>query len=232
MAKRKVAVFDIDGTIFRSSLLIELVEDLINAGLFPKSARRIYNRAHQAWLAREGTYEEYLEGVIRAFDRHVRGISEKDFLRATQRVSGFHGHRVYRFTRDLVRELKKKGYFLLAISHSPKYMVDRFARSLGFDKVYGRLLELDEKKKFTGHGFHLEILGDKSKVLARAVQKEGLTLKSSVGVGDTASDIRFLEMVDRPICFNPNAELYAVARRKKWEIVVERKDVIYTLSNN
>ena len=32
---RKVAVFDVDGTIFRSSLLIQLVERLIADGLFP-----------------------------------------------------------------------------------------------------------------------------------------------------------------------------------------------------
>lgn len=32
--KRKVAVFDIDGTIFRSSLLIELVEVMVQHGLF------------------------------------------------------------------------------------------------------------------------------------------------------------------------------------------------------
>jgi len=33
---RKIAVFDIDGTIFRSSLLIECVEAMISAGLFPE----------------------------------------------------------------------------------------------------------------------------------------------------------------------------------------------------
>lgn len=231
MPKRRVAVFDIDGTIFRSSLLIELVEDLVSQGLFPVSARKTYNRAHQAWLDREGAYEEYLLGVIRAFDRHVRGVSEKDFIRAVERVGEFHQHRVYRFTRDLTRDLKRKGYFLLAISHSPKYVVDRFAEHLGFDKIYGRLLELDPAKKFTGRGFHLEILGDKAKVLARAVEKENLTLRGSIGVGDTASDIAFLKMVDRPICFNPNAELYAAARKNGWRVVVERKDVIYTVTD-
>jgi len=34
-----------------------------------------------------------------------------------------------------------------------------------------------------------------AKVLLRAVEKEGLTLAGSVGVGDTESDIAFLKMV-------------------------------------
>lgn len=32
---KKVAFFDIDGTVFRSSLLIEIVEKLISEGVFP-----------------------------------------------------------------------------------------------------------------------------------------------------------------------------------------------------
>ncbi len=46
-------------------------------------------------------------------------------------------------------------------------------------------------------------------------------------MGDTETDISFLKMVDNPICFNPNKNLYNYAKKKGWEIVVERKDVIY-----
>lgn len=70
---------------------------------------------------------------------------------------------------------------------------------------------------------------DKAVILKRAVGKEGLALKGSVGVGDTESDIPFLKMVERPICFNPNKKLYRYAKRKGWPIVVERKDMIYNL---
>ena len=74
---------------------------------------------------------------------------------------------------------------------------------------------------------HLDLILDKSKILQRAVNKENLTLKHSVGVGDTESDISFLKQVAKPICFNPNRKLYNYAKRKHWSIIVERKDVIY-----
>ena len=41
----------------------------------------------------------------------------------------FHKSRVYRYTRDLLRELKKKNYYLIAISHSYKEIVGSFAAS-------------------------------------------------------------------------------------------------------
>lgn len=229
--KRKVAVFDIDGTIFRSSLLVELVEQLIAEGIFPKEAERLYTKAYRAWLDRKGSYETYIWSVIQAFEYHLKGISEETFLAVVKKVNAFHKDRVYRYTRDLVRRLKRRRYFLLAISHSPKYVVEGFAKQLGFDKVYGRYLELDGKSRFTGETLHLDVINDKGKVLERALEKEGLTLKDSWGVGDTESDRTFLGMVEHPICFNPNRGLYAIAKKRGWKIVVERKDVIYELNS-
>ncbi len=226
---KKVAVFDIDGTIFRSSLLIELVEALIAEGVFSEDVRKIYARAYKNWLDRKDVYEKYIEGVIRAFNRRIKGIEQKKFLKVAKKVIAFHKNRVYRFTRDLVQDLKKKKYYLLAISNSPREIVEEFCQKLGFNKVYGRIYETDKKGKLTGKILYLDMITDKAKILKRAVEKENLTLRGSVGVGDTESDIAFLKMVSRPICFNPNQKLYNYAKKKGWEIVVERKDVIYTL---
>ena len=227
MKQRRVAVFDVDGTIFRSSLLIELVDGLWQESIFPPNTPQAYQRACEAWLERKGSYEDYIAAVVHVFQKNLKGVRYADFLRVAERVALFHQHRVYRFTRDLVRSLKQKGYYLLAISNSPKTILDGFCKELGFDKVYGRIYESDENEIFTGAITLEEVISDKSKVLERAIQKEHLTLKGSVGVGDSEGDIPFLKMVERPICFNPNKKLYTYARRHQWEIVIERKDMIY-----
>jgi len=49
------------------------------------------------------------------------------------------------------------------------------------------------------------------------------------GVGDSESDINLLEIVGKPICFNPTLTLYQEAKRRNWSVVVERKNVIYEL---
>lgn len=228
--KRSVAVFDIDGTIFRSSLLIELTEVLISLGIFPKATRARYLRSYHDWQNRRGDYETYIRGVIAAFDEAIRGVEEQEFERIAREVATYHGERVYRYTRDLVATLKKKGYYLLAISHSPKYAVETFAKQLGFNKVYGRMLEVDKRGRFTGATMHEELIMDKAAILRRAVEKEELSLKRSYGVGDSESDIPFLETVEHPIAFNPNRNLYLHAKRAGWRIIVERKDVVYDLS--
>ncbi|MFH1246283.1 MAG: HAD-IB family phosphatase, partial [Candidatus Liptonbacteria bacterium] len=178
---RKVAVFDIDGTIFRSSLLIELVEQLISRGIFPRTAARMYAEDYRNWLDRKDSYEKYILAVVRAFEKHIKGVNEKDFLKVVRRVNELHHDRAYRYTRNLVRKLKRRNYFLLAISHSPKYIVEGFAKQMGFNKVYGRYLELDKRGRFTGKTLHLDVINNKAHVLARAVEKEKLTLRGSWG---------------------------------------------------
>jgi len=227
--KKKAAFFDIDGTIFRSSLLVEVTEAMIQDGVMPSGLRKIYAKTYERWLDRRGPYEEYIGGVIKAFESNIRGVKGKDFMKVVEKVVQFHQSRVYRYTRGLVRDLKKKNYFLVAISNSPKEILDPFCRKLGFDKVYGRVYELDKRGRMTGKTLFLDLISDKAKILRRAVEHNNLTLRGSLGVGDTESDIPFLKLVDKPICFNPNQVLYKYAKRAGWTIVIERKDVIHRI---
>jgi HAD superfamily hydrolase (TIGR01490 family) len=227
MKQRKVAIFDIDGTIFRSSLLVELLEAMITEGVLPKSISKEYTRARSKWLDREGSYDDYIWAVITAFRRHLVGVNQKTFMRIAERVVEKMGKRVYCYTRDLIKDLHRKGYYLLAISNSPKIILDLFCQNYGFDHVYGRIYEVDKKDRFTGNIEFLDLISDKAKVLARAVEHNHLTLKGSYGVGDSEGDVQFLQYVDHPICFNPNSKLRAAAKRRGWKVVVERKDVIY-----
>lgn len=226
---KKVAVFDIDGTLFRSSLIIELTEKLITNGHFPPETRDVYLAARSRWIDREGDYEEYINALVTAFKKMIKGVPYEVALRAAKEVTKEQKNRVYRYTRDLVKELKSEGFYLLAISHSPKLIAEMFGKALGFDKIYGIIYETGPSECFTGRELDKHLISNKAVILRRAVEKEGLTLKGSVGVGDTEGDISFLEMVDRPICFNPNKKLYRYGMRMGWKVVVERKDVMYEL---
>ena len=228
--KQKVAIFDIDGTIFRSSLLIELVNVLIEMGLFEQSVRADYEVEHRKWLERKGDYESYIGEVVKVFLCNIKSVHYADFNKAAETVIERYEHHTYRYTRDLIKELKKNGYYLLAISHSPKTVLDKFCEKMGFNKSYGMLYETGPNERLTGRVMEEHLIRNKSNILKRAVEKEGLTLDDSIGVGDTESDISFLEMVEEAICFNPNAKLYREAKRNGWKVIVERKDVVYELS--
>jgi HAD superfamily hydrolase (TIGR01490 family) len=226
--QKPVAFFDIDGTVFRSSLLVELVETLINEEVFPKSARAEYQDEFDAWKNREGTYEEYIGALITTFLAHIKGVHYGLFADIGKRVVAHHSKRVYRYTRDLLAEVKKKGYVTVAISQSPKTILDAFCKSYGFDKVYGRMYEIGPQDCFTGEVTDEYLIENKANIVRRVFDKNPeLTTEGSIAVGDTDGDIPLLEMVDTAICFNPNQALFKHAKRVGWQVVVERKDVIY-----
>ena len=133
--KEKVAVFDIDGTVFRSSLLIELMEALVLEGVLAQRVAVSWKKEYKMWLERQGTYQAYIDKVVLASHRYLRGVSQFKVWEIAKKVIAFHKNRVYRFTRDLVQELKPTHY-LLAISGSPFDVVQPFCREFGFDKVY------------------------------------------------------------------------------------------------
>lgn len=229
MEQRKVAVFDIDGTVFRSSLIIELVERLVERGIFPPEEKATYEEERRLWKERRGEYRAYIDKVIALFDKQIKGVPYQIVADISGEIIEEQRNHLYRYTRDLVRELKRQDFFVLAISHSPKFIVDGFAYEVGFDKSYGLFFTSGPSDNFTGEVEDKDLIKNKSAILQRVIRKENLTLEGSIGVGDTESDIPMLEMVERPIAFNPNKELYTHAKRRGWEVVIERKDVIYEI---
>lgn len=230
--KQKTAIFDIDGTLFRSSLLIEIVDSLIENKIFSKQTIKEFETEKKRWLERKGPYEDYIEAVIKAFTANIKGVSYLNFMEIGRDTVKKQQWQTYTYTRSLIKTLKKNGYYLLAISQSPKGVLDEFCANFGFNKVYGRIYDLGPEDRFTGKVSDVHLIANKANIVRRAVEKENLSLEESIGVGDTEGDMAFLEMVTHPICFNPNKNLYRQAVLNKWNITVERKDVIYKIKKS
>jgi HAD superfamily hydrolase (TIGR01490 family) len=227
-AREPLAVFDVDGTLFRRGLLPALTRRLVNEGVFPERVREELSQDYYAWVERRGSYETYDELVMELFLRELKGVSVAELRRCATVEVEVHGRRLHMYTRDLAHRLKEAGYHIIAISGSPQEILDLFLKPLGFDRAWGTVLAQDDSGIYTG-----EVLQDpfknKRRVLEEFLEEADVSLEGSVGVGDTLSDVGFLEMVQTPIAFNPNRSFFEVAQQRGWPIVVERKDVIYNL---
>ena len=229
-AKKPIAIFDIDGTIFRSSLILELFKKLTVRGVISKNAVAKVKESEARWLDRTGNYDDYMWASVNSFRKEITGKSKQKVVAASKEVIAELKYRTYRFTLDLLNRIRKK-YFTIAISGSIHEVVSEYNKFLKFDKIYATEMGVDEKRRYTGTVLH-EPPKYKKELIIRYMQSHDLSLKNSVGVGDTESDIGFLEVVDNPIAFNPNRKLAEVARHNGWPIVIERKDLIVQLSKS
>jgi len=226
----KLAVFDIDGTIFRKNLHFELINELAWLGAFPATVRKRLTQAYTDWLEHEGTYEHYRRALVDLYAEHIRGVSEEKVREASRIVVPFHMKRTYIFAETLISRFRREGYHIIAVSGSPIEIVEEYnEKYLGFDFVFGSVYERDDDGNYTG-GTVFEPVRSKGDVVKTYAIEHGLGLADSYGIGDTESDIDLLRIVDHPIAFNPNRNLKQTAEEEGWRIVVEKKDVVYEIS--
>ena len=228
--KTKLAVFDIDGTIFRSSLIIELVNALVDKKIFPKGLNKEIEEEYIAWVNRQGSYDNYILKVVEAFVKYIKNVSENVVKETATEIIDYQKNKVYVFTRELIKKLKEQNYFLLAISGAPEIIVAEFAKTLEFDKYYGSRYEIINGE-FTGK-IVTDTAWSKHEILNKFIKDhKEFDLKKAVGVGDSAIDITFLQLVGNPIAFNPDFKLADHAKKAGWKVVIERKNVVYNIKS-
>ncbi len=228
--KNKIAIFDIDGTIFRKNLHYELLDELVYMKIFSREVKNQLVMAYGNWLNNEGTYDAYREKLVKLYEENLRGCKKFDIEKAAEIVTRFNIKRIYVFTHDLIKEIRNN-YLLVAISGSPIEIVSKYSTALGFDFSFGSIYEIDKRGFYTGKVI-FEPTKNKGAVVKQFIYENKLTLKNSLGVGDTESDAAFLEITENSIAFNPNSNLKKIAKKKGWKIVIEKKDVIYDVTCN
>ena len=225
---QQFAAFDIDGTVVRTALFLQVVDELIVRGQLSSQHRQTLDAKWADYQARrhQDAFRAYNQASVEILFQNLNSLSVHDYRSAVDTVVARSHDQVYVYTRDLILNLKKHGYFLIALSGSEQYALEKFTDQFGFDIVSGdRYVEKDDT--FTGEID--SIFGNKGAALRQLITEHGLSPDGSVGVGDSLGDASMLEVVQRPIAFNPEAQLLAEAKQNGWEVVIERKNVIYSL---
>lgn len=228
---KKFAVFDIDGTLIRWQLYHAAAERMAKQGLLGEGAYDAIQQARAVWKKREHkeAFRAYELEVIKAYMSALPKLSVADFNKIVDEIAHEYKEQTYRYTRDLVKKLKADGYLLLAISGSHQELVEHVGQQYGFDDCVGTQY-LQKDGYFTGE--EVFVAGDKQKALNELIAKHDLSLKGSYAVGDSKSDASMLAIVEHPIAFNPDQALFDIATKEGWQIVIERKNVVYKLDQS
>jgi HAD superfamily hydrolase (TIGR01490 family) len=226
MTERRFAAFDIDGTIFRWQLYHELFDAFVEEGIVSESDAATVFAVREQWRSRQLDYHTYEMTLVKVMGASIIGIDATEFGRIADRILDAKGHHTYRYTLDLLRRLKSEGYVIIAISGSYQQLVDRFAALHDIDIAVGREHTIVDGR-LTAES--KDIFGHKDQVLKDLVRQHGLTFDESYAVGDSGGDIEMLEVVERPIAFNPDETLKSHAMTNGWPIVIERKSISYKL---
>ncbi len=226
---RKFAAFDIDGTLIRWQLYHAIADKLVSLGFIAPVKFQAIKDARMVWKRRENTesFKQYEMKLVEIYGEILAEVSEEQFEKAAQAAFDEYKDQVYTYTRSLLKELKTSGYVLLAISGSQSQVISKMAEYYGFDDFVAKQ-DKYENGRFVGQG--TTPIFNKDKVLKDLVSRHELSFEQSIAVGDSASDIKMLELVEQPVAFNPEKELFDHAKAEGWKIVIERKNMVYELN--
>jgi HAD superfamily hydrolase (TIGR01490 family) len=226
---RPFAAFDIDGTLIRWQLYHAMANALVKKQAIDKNQYLAVLKQRDNWKNRKenNSFVRYEESLIRLLDKALIGIDYDLFKETCAEVVERYRGQVYTYTRDLINDLKQQNYLLFAISTSPAELVQLVADYYGFDD-YGASSYQIQANRLTGRA---EILygNAKAKRLEQLISRHRATFSGSLAVGDTEGDVPMLESAETAITFNPSLKLFNLAIIRHWEIVIERKNVVYHL---
>jgi HAD superfamily phosphoserine phosphatase-like hydrolase len=227
VAAPRLAIIDLDGTLYRWSLYIELIEQLMRfQRLLP--AHFFESQAHRkTWEERSLNDDAYLSHFIHDWEaRAIMGLSDGELTLAVHEVLRRQKSRAYIFTRELLAVLKDCHYHLIAIGGSPQSMVQELAKGWKFDEWFGTEYLLDQRRVYVRDQSRTKKMEQEKGEVVRTLLKQGTLRDGSIALGDTVTDWEILKQVEYPIAFNPEQSLHMKARQTGTPVVWERKNVV------
>jgi phosphoserine phosphatase len=208
---KKLALFDIDNTLYRGYSIIDIAAAQAKANILTSNAQQEIERLVGEYKAGSREYEPTVRKLVTVWARGLEGQSKE----ATDRVSlevfrkpdAFFG-----FVPELLRRLRKT-HAVFLVTANP-FAAESFHHLFEIDG-YETAHFPTEAGVFTGE---LDMaLADRSEKLAAIkdlIRTYGQT--GSLGFGDSEGDIGMLEAVETAFCINASAGLEKHAKKKGW----------------
>lgn len=222
------AIFDIDGTIFRDSLLVAHFKKMIKNEILPEAVKKHLEPLEKAWENREIDYDKYLNAQVDVYAKTIVGLDVADVEFAARKTIETESKKLYKFTREQIKWHKEQGHTIIFISGSPDFLVSKMAEELGADLWFGTSY-LIKHDKYTGKIIPMWDSVSKQTTIDRIKSSFDIDLENSYAYGDTNGDFLMLKSVGHPVAVNPNFELISrlQAENLDAEIVLERKNCIW-----
>jgi HAD superfamily hydrolase (TIGR01490 family) len=213
---RKVALFDLDGTLLRSD----------SARLYTRFRR---DRGEVTWLdaLRVSVWAaQYALGVIDAPKvalKALRSFKGREELWLEQSCSEWFPSyvlpEVQQAGRRAVQTHLAAGDIVAMVTGATRYVAELVARELGIIHVICSELELDSERRFTGRVIEPLCYGHgKIERTRRLAEREGFRLEDATFYSDSITDLPLLEAVKAPVVINPDRRLRRVAVKRGWPI--------------
>ena len=123
------AFFDIDGTLYRDSLMVEHFKKLIKYDIIDQKAWFEHARdTFMDWDKRQGNYDDYLDEICDLYVKYLIGLDKTCIDFTSDQVINLKSDRVYKYTRSRIKWHLDNKHIVIFISGSPNFLVEKMAK--------------------------------------------------------------------------------------------------------
>jgi fatty acyl-CoA reductase len=213
----KLAVLDLDGTLYSGTLGIDLLNELARQKLFQPKALEKALQILEAYVQGELGREDLAAHIYGLYGEGIAGLTQEQVVRAAAATWERSKHRVFPFVGELLSTLSKRGYTTVLMTGSPAEVVSQFTRSYAFDHVYAAGFQLQEGR-YTGKlQASPAVAGQKRSLLQRISRELEADLSASLVLGDSENDFEMFDLVGVPIAMNVQGQLSLQFQSRGWK---------------
>jgi phosphoserine phosphatase len=221
----KLAVLDMDGTLFDGFLIADVVRLLASTpGCDTASARAALDTIHRY---RNGviTHDQCAADVYTAYGRAVAGLPVTVMQDVAAQVWDRARSGLFAHAAPLVTLLRAQGMTVHLLSGSPQDVIRQAAGALGIDHFCGLTMATQNGRLLNLMLRAPALRGAKRGILDRATRGIAVDWEQSFAMGDSSADIEVLQRVGHAVAFEPDAALRLAAVEHGWP-VADRHDVL------
>ena len=210
MPKYKLVCFDVDGTLVDNvTFSWQIFHDYF------QTDKHRREDARKKFFNGEISYLQWAEHDINLWKE--KNAKKQDFFRAIEHLKLMEG------TMETLQELKKRGLKLAIISGTINIVLEKFIPNYEefFDDVFLSRIYFDEENNISRVEATEFDMDAKALALKKIAEREKISLKECVFVGDYLNDMKIMQEVELAIAFNCNHdELKKIA-----DVCIDKKDL-------
>lgn len=198
MEERRVALFDVDNTIYQGYVIFDLAKLQTDTGLVPPTCFESLLKDTKDYSKGKILYRTYAR---RAMVHWADGLRDKPYSEIYNQTLNFlrSENKLFPYF-DKVVELLRSAYDIYLVTAEPQFVTGAIEDIFGLPKGACSIFE-SKDDKLTGNV--VEVLSTRRQKISaiRKLLRRGHTLENSFGFGDSDSDIEMMEFTSFPIGF-------------------------------
>lgn len=231
----KIAIFDVDGTLFNGNLGIEFLKVLIHEHVFDQIIGQQIFDWYGKYQSGEVDKATVIDEICQLYAQGMTGLDVPHIALLAHQTWNEVKSRVFNFVPHLISQVKSHNYQVILLSGSPIEMIRELGTflHLSLDLIIGGQLEIKEGI-YTGKiDAYPGDAAQKVTYLRQLISLHHLDVdwSKSFALGDNKRDSQVMALVGHPIAFNPSPELKLLAQSQHWVIATENNVVAHFSAN-